>query len=270
MIKLSLGDKMQIKLKNTRNTRTLSDLINRDGLHIKNNLLIRSDALNKITAEDISILKNEYSLKRIIDLRCDNETKNNPDAFIEGVELFLNPVLPSQRVGVTKKGNDDEDFKDFVMAIHKNGALSSVEFMSKVYKEIVTTDFSNNAYEKFLKLLLNPKNGATLWHCSAGKDRAGFATILILYILDFDLDTIVKDYLSTNLYYEANVNALALEYGEEYREVLETVFGVNKEYINVIFDNINNTYGSFDNYLKEGLEFSEADKEKLKSIYLEV
>ncbi len=269
MIKYSLGDEMKINLKNTRNTRSLSDLINKDGLHIKDNLLIRSDALNKINEDDIYILKNKYNLKRIIDLRCDNETKNNPDVYIEDVELFLNPILPSQRVGVTKKGNDDEDFKDFVMAIHKNGANSSVEFMSKVYKEIVTTDFSNNAYSSFLKILLNPVSGSTLWHCSAGKDRAGFATILLLYILDFDIDVIITDYLSTNLFYANNVDRLTLEYGEEYKEVLKTVFGVNKEYIKVLFTNINNTYGSFDNYLEKGLKFSKSDKEKLKLIYLE-
>ncbi len=260
---------MKINLKNTKNTRSLSDLINKEGLHIKNNMLIRSDALNKINEEDIYILKNNYNLKRVIDLRCDNEIKNNPDVFIEDVKLFFNPILPSQRVGVTKKGNDDEDFKDFIMAIHNNGANSSIEFMSKVYKEIVTTDFSNNAYSEFLKILLDPVDGATLWHCSAGKDRAGFATILLLYVLDFELDVIINDYLSTNLHYANNVNRLALEYGEEYREVLETVFGVNKEYINVIFDNINNVYGSFDKYLENGLKFSKSDKEKLKLIYLE-
>ena len=117
---------MHISLKNTKNTRSLSDLVNKEGRHIKSHFLIRSDALNKIDAHDEKILKEHYHLKRVIDLRCDNETKNSPDIRMEGVEICLNPVLPSERVGVSKKGNDEEDFRDFIEAIYKNGAQSSI------------------------------------------------------------------------------------------------------------------------------------------------
>ncbi len=43
------------------------------------------------------------------------------------------------------------------------------------------------------------------WHCSAGKDRAGFATILVLYLLDFKMEDIIEDYLSTNLFYQNSI-----------------------------------------------------------------
>ena len=39
----------RIILTGTGNTRTLSNLVNKDGMHIKDNLLIRSDALHSIT-----------------------------------------------------------------------------------------------------------------------------------------------------------------------------------------------------------------------------
>ena len=51
----------RIVLNGTENTRTLSNLVNKDGLHIKDNLLIRSDALHSITLEDEEVLKNEYN-----------------------------------------------------------------------------------------------------------------------------------------------------------------------------------------------------------------
>lgn len=260
---------MHIELNNTKNTRSLSDLTNRNGLKIKKHLLIRSDALSKIDEADQRILKEEYHLKRVIDLRCDNEVKNNPDICIPGVEIILNPVLPSQRVGVTKKGNDEEDFRDFIEAIHTNGADSSVQFMTKVYQEIVTSEFSTLAYQKFLRILLEDAGGATLWHCSAGKDRAGFATMIILYALDFDIKDIIEDYLSTNLYYQGNIEHFVKQCGEGYRDVLKTIFGVSKEYVDVLLDSIKSVYGSFDAYLEKGLLFSKEDKEKLQAIYLE-
>ncbi|MDE6408091.1 MAG: tyrosine-protein phosphatase [Anaeroplasmataceae bacterium] len=260
---------MHIKLNNTKNTRSLSDLTNKNGLKIKKHLLIRSDALNKIDADDQRILTEEYHLKRIIDLRCNNEVKNNPDVSISGIQIILNPILPSDRVGVTKKGNDEEDFRDFIEAIHTNGADSSVRFMTKVYQEVVASLFSTQAYQKFLRILLEDAGGATLWHCSAGKDRAGFATMILLYALDFDMKTIVEDYLSTNHYYQGNIEHFVKECGEGYRDVLETIFGVRKEYVDVLFDSIKNMYGSFDAYLEKGLLFSKQDKEKLQAMYLE-
>ncbi|MDE7263762.1 MAG: tyrosine-protein phosphatase [Anaeroplasmataceae bacterium] len=260
---------MHIQLKNTKNTRSLSDLKNKSGKHIKNHLLIRSDALHKVDASDIQILTEEYHLKRVIDLRCDNEVKNNPDVSMTGVEIYLNPILPSERVGITKKGNDEEDFRDFIEAIQKNGADSSVKFMTDVYQEAIVSDFSRKAYQKFLKLLLTDAKGATLWHCSAGKDRAGFATILVLYALDFRLEDIIEDYLSTNNYYQGNIEHFVSICGEEYREVLKTIFGVKKEYIDVILKCIEENYGSIEEYMENGLYFTKEDCYKLQELYLE-
>ena len=42
----------KIILSGTKNTRTLSNLVNKDGFSIKENLLIRSDCLDKITELD--------------------------------------------------------------------------------------------------------------------------------------------------------------------------------------------------------------------------
>lgn len=260
---------MHIQLKNTKNTRSLSDLANQNGLHIKPHLLIRSDALNHIDEEDQRVLRTKYNLKRVIDLRCDNEIQGSPDIDMMGVQLILNPILPSNRVGVTKKGNDEEDFHNFIEAIYKNGAASSVQFMSKVYKEIVSSEFSTTAYQRFIKLLLEDVSGSTLWHCSAGKDRAGFATILILYLLDFSKEVIEFDYLSTNSFYQSNIEIFVQRYGEEYRDVITTVFGVRSEYLDIIWDTIQNLYGSFDAYVTNALKITQSDIQKLKDIYLE-
>ena len=41
--------------------------------------------------------------------------------------------------------------------------------MCNIYREIITSDFSNQAYAHFLNVLLEDAGGATLWHCSAGR-----------------------------------------------------------------------------------------------------
>jgi hypothetical protein len=66
------------------------------------------------------------------------------------------------------------------------------------YKNIVLGAGTNNArtqYKKFFELLLAQNSGALLYHCSAGKDRTGVATALLLSALGVDRETVIKDYL---------------------------------------------------------------------------
>lgn len=42
--------------------------------------------------------------------------------------------------------------------------------------------------------------GATLFHCTAGKDRTGFGAFLLLHVLAVAPTTIKEDYLATNRY----------------------------------------------------------------------
>ena len=257
----------EIVLNGTKNTRTLSNLINKDGLSIKDNLLIRSDALNKIDEEDINTLCNVYNLKRIFDFRTDAEVYGKPDVVIDGVKYIHNPILGSDKIGISKKG-EKEDFDAFIEILHKNGVESSKNYMLRTYKTLVELDFACCGYSRFLHELLDDVGGASLWHCSAGKDRAGFATILVLYLLDFEFDDIVCDYLATNLFYSENVNRLCNKFGEEYRPILNSLFGVCKDYVDVLINTCDELYGGFDNYIKDVLKFSDEDKLKLKSIYL--
>ena len=259
----------RIVLNGTENTRTLSNLVNKDGLHIKDNLLIRSDALHSITLEDEEVLKNEYNLKQVFDLRNITESDIKPDK-ITNVKIFNLPVLSKETIGVTKKGNDQKDFADFLKAVkEKEEPRGANKFMQNVYTQVVVAESASTAYKTFLHELLK-SDGASLWHCSAGKDRAGFATILVLYILDFDMETIINDYLGTNHYYTPKVDRMIEHFGVDYTDTLWSVFGVEKEYLEVLFNVIDENYGSFDNYLLKELEIDNNFKQEFKKKYLEV
>lgn len=258
----------KIDLKNTWNTRTLSTLTNKEGKHIKEHLLLRSDALNEIDEEDAKILVDEYHLKRVIDLRCLDEAQRKPDKRIENVLYIANPIMPNNKVGISKKGNDKEDFYDFIKILKSNGIASSIAYMENVYKEVIQSPFSLQAYQQFFKYLLDPIDGATLWHCSAGKDRAGLATMLTLYILDFKTEDILSDYLATNHFYQPKVEELLKVFGMEYEEILWSVFGVREEYVEIIKSSISETYQSLEHYI-EMLGIGEFEKNRLKELYLE-
>ena len=83
------------------------------------------------------------------------------------------------------------------------------------------------------------------------------------------MEYIIVDYLSTNLFYQNSIQEFIKLYGQEYSNVLEVVFGVCREYIDALFNEINLHYGNLDNYIYQGLHFTKEEQRKLKEIYLE-
>ena len=79
-----------------------------------------------------------------------------------------------------------------------------------VYKRqaLVSDDFSVTGLKHFFDILLAQKEGAVLWHCSAGKDRVGTATALLLTALGVEREVIIRDYLLTNGYLEPETEAM--------------------------------------------------------------
>ncbi|NWM39887.1 tyrosine-protein phosphatase, partial [Escherichia coli] len=66
------------------------------------------------------------------------------------------------------------------------------------YRRSITEPFSQNAFKKILETLASQKDGATIFHCSEGKDRTGLTTVFILYLLGVNWETIRQDYLYSN------------------------------------------------------------------------
>ena len=70
--------------------------------------------------------------------------------------------------------------------------------MKNQYYNFVHNGASQRAYRQFLLLLSDKQNLPCLFHCTAGKDRTGFATALVLLLMGADRDLIMSDYLRTN------------------------------------------------------------------------
>jgi protein-tyrosine phosphatase len=109
----------------------------------------------------------------------------------------------------------------------------------------------------------------TLWHCTAGKDRAGMTTALVLSSLGVDRQTIINDFMLSNTYLSAynlqTVSYINSQYGAGVGEQLMPLLGVEEEYITTFFHNIETTYGSVDNFLK----VLKVDTAKMKKNFLE-
>lgn len=146
-------------------------------------------------------------------------------------------------------------------------------FLINANKSFITDETSIQAYKDFFDILLANQDGSVLWHCTAGKDRAGFGTALVLSALGVDKNTVIDDYMLSNKY-RADENKKAIEAvaaktdNKKVIDGMTAVMEVRESYINAAFDEINAKYGSMDNFLKEKLGLTDAKKEQLKKAYL--
>jgi protein-tyrosine phosphatase len=102
-------------------------------------------------------------------------------------------------------------------------------------------------------------------HCTAGKDRTGFACALILHALGVPDDLIAQDYLLTNRFYRRDPVA-STDLPDVVKEVLGTV---RASFLAAAFEAIDADYGNLETYLREGLGLGTAERAELETRYLE-
>lgn len=249
----------KIFLEGTHNTRDLGEITNKYGKILQSNKLFRSDKLSELTKNDIKKIK-ELGIERIIDFRSEKEKSREPNVIIKDIEYLDFSI------------NADKNINKELIPVLRNESNKDINsFLIEANIDFV--NIYSNIFKKFLKLIINePK--PTLFHCSAGKDRTGFATLLILYLCDVSLDVIITDYLKTNEYikesipYQIENVSRIFNIEPQYRERIIPLLTVNKNYINAALTEIYKKYDSIDNYLVNELLITENDKTKLQNYLL--
>ena len=219
--------------------------------NMKPGLLFRSDVLYNLNPKEKALLR-DNNIKVIIDLRGPDEVEHLKDTNIKAINFINLPLLPEKK----------EDEPSPIVTI-KHMTLPDMAF---AYRQLVLKD-RKDSWSKIFNVLLENNDGAILFHCSAGKDRTGVVTAVILTALGINKDIIYKDYLLTNekpLYYKK----MALEMDPESREIFLDYFQAKKEYLDAAFDEINKQYGSFNNFLAECCSLDEYKLDSLKDKYL--
>lgn len=131
-------------------------------------------------------------------------------------------------------------------------------------KSMVSSEPAKAAYSKVFNGILADIDGS-LYHCSAGKDRTGWASAVLLTALGVPRETVFKDYLASNTY-RAAANAAALaSMPADQAAVYKPLLDVRPEYLDSGFDEVKDRYGSFTSYEKKALGLDAKEIKKLQS-----
>ena len=246
---------MKIELEKVSNARDLGGTQTPYGA-VQHNRLLRSGHLSIASVDDVATLKS-HRLERIIDLRTPAEIENHPDVDIPNVSYVNVSIMHATTFGISyEKLNGEEIAVKLQAGIDRMIARGEtpIEHMRILYKQFAMSEFSRMGYGKFLKTLANePVDGATLWHCTGGKDRCGTCAALLLYCLGASREDIMRDYLLTNSQVKEHAQSILAKVrpfvAEDRLELVQSMLLVEESYLESFWNEIEKTYGSVDNFL---------------------
>lgn len=103
-------------------------------------------------------------------------------------------------------------------------------------------------------------------HCTAGKDRTGLATAVLLTLLGVPKDQVYTDYLKSNVLGQVK---LPMVLRVLRKDVLEALMAADASYLDAAFVAIEERFGDFDRYRAEALALSDAQVETLRRLLAE-
>lgn len=259
-----------IKFRKIKNARELGGLPADGGRRIKHDLLIRSGHLGGASDSDIALLKNRYGLRHIVDFRIPAEIDADPDKAVPGAEYENLSVLDESIFGIARDKYSLESW----LNLFSEAPADSEKIFGEMYMKILFGERVIPYVKRFFDILLDDAPGAVLWHCSAGKDRAGVMTVLLLSALGVPEDIIIDDYLLTRKTTAKEIFRLRLLLpfkirDKNIRQCVITLFDVKENYITDIFDEIKKNYGDVQSFLEIRFGITEEMLASLREKFLE-
>ena len=239
-------------LPNAPNFRDLGGYTGHAGQTVRHQRLFRSDHLGHLTAGDLSLLSSQIGDSvRVLDLRGVTERQSAMCA-IPNATVHSLPIEPT----IVQK------LTDLLDAGTKLSSADVVALMQDTYRGFVR--HNTHRFAEFFGHLLE-SGEPTVFHCTAGKDRTGFAAALLLHALGASPEEVMRDYLLTN-------ERLKMPEGARYGlapEVAAVLWRVQPEFLEAAFEAVDRDYGGLEPYFKEGLGLGKEQRERLRGLYLQ-
>ena len=227
-------------------------------------LIYRSGGLKNLTQADLNYLA-ALGIKTVVDFRSEIEQSASPDPLPESINYRHMPIDAGghelrDKLQQYIQGEIIFDLSKFMININK-------ELVNKylgVYRFWIHEFIDNN--------LVLPQ----VFHCTAGKDRTGFAAALLLNLLEVPIDLIFKDYMLTNTFNkEENEKVIAnIQQANHHCAALGDVSPMllaETQYLKTAFNEIERKWGNFMTFSRaeDGLALTIEEIDLLKKRFLE-
>lgn len=214
------------------NFRDLGGYRGAEGRYVKWGKFIRADELGRLTDADLAYLAS-VPVVTVVDFRAQSEVERMPDRYPQTVVgKYHLEVNPGNVIGM-----EDEI----------GSAEAAAETMRTMYRAMINDPNVVAQYRRFFELLQGGEVPVA-YHCSAGKDRTGMASALILFALGVDEGKIMEDYLLSNKYLGSKYESYIAAHPE-----IEPLMIVDRSFLEAGIEEMVKLYGSPEGFLREAL-----------------
>ncbi|GAA1482247.1 tyrosine-protein phosphatase [Gordonia sinesedis] len=253
------------------NLRDLGGWPTADGRTTRPGVIYRSADLTGLTADDLDLFR-DLDIRTIYDLRSANERSERPDPTIPGVrQVDLDVLADAERTLTASIGAFFTDPKVVAEAAERFSRDAVLDRIQGTYRDLVSMSSARTAYRGFFLGLLGDDPAPAVVHCTAGKDRTGWAAASFLALMGVSRDDIDADYLLTN---ERLLPALGYVFDEFAAaggdpDLLRPVLGVEPAYLDAAFGEVAERYGDIGGYFADGLGIGADEQNRLREMYLD-
>jgi len=223
-----------------------------DGGTVRRSAVFRSAHLGGLTDADRQAL-GRLGVKTIVDLRGVSEAAETPH-LIGGLACNV--------VGAHIEPQLGEKLRDAITAGTATPFLV-MQFLTDHYRE-----YPRRCAPGFRTLFSTLSDGTRrplVFHCTAGKDRTGFASALLLTLLGVHWDDVMEDYLRTNDLWTGHIG----RYPELDIDTRAAIIEARRPYLEAAFDVVRGDFGSPEAFADKALGLDAAKLERLRADLLQ-
>ncbi|MFJ2417794.1 tyrosine-protein phosphatase [Streptomyces brevispora] len=234
------------------NLRDLGSIALAHGREVRPGLVLRSGQLSGLDPADDAELA-ALGIRTVVDLRTADERASAPDRLPPGARLFVADVL-GDNPGVAP-ARLRALLADPVEAERLLGGGKAEEMFAETYRQMVLSPRAGAAYRAFVDTVADSTACPVLFHCTAGKDRTGWAASLLLLLLGASRDVVRAEYLAVNpvvrVAFRPYVQSFLDAGGDP--EIASAIIEVRPRYLDTALDAMDERWGGLDGYVRDGL-----------------
>jgi len=235
-------------LQGASNFRDFGGYATRDGHRVRWRQIFRSNHLGHLTASDVEVVRG-LGVRSAFDFRGVEE-RAAAACVIEEIAVHSLPIEPTVVAALRAR-----------LQARALSSADALEIMRESYRNYVRQN--THSFRELFAHLLEDRAPLVI-HCTAGKDRTGFACALLLQALGVPADVIAEDYLLTNRFYRRDPNSSP----DLPDDVRQAIGSVEASFLAAGLDTVRADYGDLENYFRNGLGLGGPERNELRARYL--
>ncbi|GHC63884.1 tyrosine-protein phosphatase [Streptomyces cinnamoneus] len=241
---------------------------------VRPGLLLRSGQLDRLDPQaDPAVAA--LGIHTVVDLRTEHERRERPDRLPDGARLIVADVMAAMAGTASQQGSPENAAPARLETVLGNPATAeeylgdgkAEKLMGDTYRAFVTSASACHAYRLLLTTLAEPDCGPLLFHCTAGKDRTGWAATVILLLLGADVSAAEREYLAVvpavRAAFAPHVDRFTAAGGNP--DIADAILGVRPAYLAAALEEMHRVHGDVESYVRDGLGIPDTAVDRIRA-----